>query len=142
MNILEEILSACTHHMGFMEGSAKSNSRQRELVYIRNLFYKFSRKYTSYSVAQLGMIVNKKNHSTVLHGLHTIENDLEQNEELRIIAAKIEDDVKVIIHNNNLSPLEKMRKDIELIQKTLYNLTDNYVSLRNELQSVKKKKLT
>jgi predicted regulator of amino acid metabolism with ACT domain len=135
MNILNEILSECTHHMGFIKDSAKTKNRKKELVFVRNLYFKFARMYTTYSTVQIGMIV-KRDHATVLHGLETIENDLAQYEDLRNISKKIEHSVKNIVQNDNLSALQKTLNNIEEIQKLLLDLKENYITLSNELQAI------
>ena len=41
------------------------------------------RKLTNYSVTDIGRMIGKRDHSTVLHGIAKIENDLKENDVLQ-----------------------------------------------------------
>ena len=47
-------------------------TRIREVVYVRNLYYKLARDYTSFGYSDIGKEINK-NHATVIHGVKTME---------------------------------------------------------------------
>ena len=52
-------------------------SRNRELVFKRQLLMWYLRKNTNLSLSRIGQICGKKDHATTLHAFRTIENYLE-----------------------------------------------------------------
>jgi chromosomal replication initiator protein len=50
------------------------NSRKRELVEARFFFYWYGYKHQLYTYKALGLATNGRHHTTVLHGISTLEN--------------------------------------------------------------------
>ena len=48
-------------------------SREREMVYMRSIYYKLCKDFTFESLAKIGKAVNK-DHATVIHGLKVFDN--------------------------------------------------------------------
>jgi len=48
-------------------------SREREIVYMRSIYYKLCKDFTFESLTNIGKAVNK-NHATVIHGLKVFDN--------------------------------------------------------------------
>ena len=48
-------------------------SREREIVYMRSIYYKLCKEFTFESLTKIGNTVNK-DHATVIHGLKIFEN--------------------------------------------------------------------
>lgn len=57
-------------------------SRNRELVFKRQLLMWYLRKNTNLSLSRIGQICGKKDHATTLHAFRTIENYLEYNDKV------------------------------------------------------------
>lgn len=57
-------------------------SRNRELVFKRQLLMYYLRNNTNLSLSRIGQICGKKDHATVLHGVRTVENYLEYNDKV------------------------------------------------------------
>jgi hypothetical protein len=91
---LPELFRAITAATGVTIVKMKSKSRKREVVYARYLTYYFCQQefiMIKYRMATLF----KQNHATVLHGLTTIENFVEQSDPLIInLITKIQNHVK------------------------------------------------
>jgi len=49
------------------------SSREREIVYMRSIYYKLCKEFTFESLTKIGNTVNK-DHATVIHGLKIFEN--------------------------------------------------------------------
>ena len=49
-------------------------TRKREIVQARQFIQHFTKKYTNYSLSQIGSITGGKDHATVLHSYNTVEN--------------------------------------------------------------------
>ena len=51
----------------------QEESRRRDVVYSRAIYYKLAKDYSGKSLAKIGKAVNK-DHATVIHGLKLFEN--------------------------------------------------------------------
>ncbi|MDR1878519.1 MAG: chromosomal replication initiator protein DnaA [Bacteroidales bacterium] len=60
-----------------------SLSRKRDVVLIRQISMYFSKKYTKFSLAQIGLQCGNKDHATVLHACRTVENLIKTNPDFR-----------------------------------------------------------
>lgn len=52
------------------------NNRQRKLARARQLFFYFARKQTMASLREIGQYAGGRDHSTVIHGVRAIENEM------------------------------------------------------------------
>lgn len=76
----------------YFEINLKRNTRKRNYVEARAIFYKLCREFTKMSLEQIGEQVNR-DHSSVLHGIRCLNNWVEQDNRiknnLRILRNKI-----------------------------------------------------
>ena len=54
----------------------KSRSLKQDLVFTRYLYMKYAKENTRYTLEKIGKFVNR-DHATVLHGINTINNEVE-----------------------------------------------------------------
>ncbi|MCM1063213.1 MAG: chromosomal replication initiator protein DnaA [Eubacterium sp.] len=87
------IINVVAEHFGVKPEDITSKRRNSEFVQPRQVVMYLCGKYTHNSLANIGKILGKKDHTTVIHGIRKITAELEVNEELRnkvdIITKKI-----------------------------------------------------
>lgn len=72
-----------------------SASRKREIVQARQVTMYLSKQYTEMPFAQIGSLIGKKNHATVLHACRTVREQMEVDRSFRDEVAEIELKLKV-----------------------------------------------
>jgi chromosomal replication initiator protein len=77
------IISIVAEHFGITVEDITSKRRNSELVQPRQICMYLCRKLTEESLQNIGKALNKKDHTTVIHGIDKITDDLQTNEELR-----------------------------------------------------------
>ena len=70
-------------------------SRKREIVQVRQITMYLSKQYTEMSLAQIGTIIGKKNHATVLHACKIVKDQIEVDKAFRSQIEDIERRLKV-----------------------------------------------
>lgn len=78
------IISVVAEHFGVKPEDIVSKKRNSEFVQPRQVVMYLCRELTSVSQVNIGKILGKKDHTTVIHGVKKIETEMETNEELRI----------------------------------------------------------
>jgi len=69
-------------------------SRKRQIVQARQVTMYLSKNYTEMSLAQIGSLIGKKNHATVLHSINTVKEQMEVDKIFREEIAEIEKKLK------------------------------------------------
>ncbi|MDR2948697.1 MAG: chromosomal replication initiator protein DnaA [Prevotella sp.] len=69
-------------------------SRKRQIVQARQVTMYLSKNYTEMSLAQIGSLIGKKNHATVLHACRTVKEQMEVDKVFREEIAEIEKKLK------------------------------------------------
>lgn len=69
-------------------------SRKRQIVQARQIAMYLSKSYTEMSLAQIGSLIGKKNHATVLHACRTVREQMEVDKTFREEVAEIEKKLK------------------------------------------------
>ncbi|NDW10760.1 chromosomal replication initiator protein DnaA [Dysgonomonas sp. 520] len=69
-------------------------SRKREIVLARQVTMYMAKQHTDLSLAQIGAIIGKKNHATVLHACKTVKNQLDVDKSFRDDIDEIEKELK------------------------------------------------
>lgn len=69
-------------------------SRKRQIVQARQVAMYLSKSYTEMSLAQIGSLIGKKNHATVLHACRTVREQMEVDKIFREEVAEIEKKLK------------------------------------------------
>lgn len=77
------IISVVAEHFGVKPEDIVSKKRNSEFVQPRQVVMYLCRELTSVSQVNIGKILGKKDHTTVIHGVKKIETEMETNEELR-----------------------------------------------------------
>jgi len=71
-----------------------SNSRKRDVVQARQLAMYFAKKHTNESLNIIGLQCGNKNHSTVVHACHTINNLIETDKQFKSYVDELEKKIK------------------------------------------------
>ena len=68
----------------------QTSSRKREIVQARQVTMYLSKKYTDCSLSNIGKIVGKKDHATVLHACKTVKDQIETSKDFAASVEAIE----------------------------------------------------
>jgi chromosomal replication initiator protein len=79
----EDILSMVAEHYGVTEKDIIGNKRSSKIVIPRQIAMYLCRELTGTSLKGIGKIIGNRDHTTVMHGIEKIENELSTNESLR-----------------------------------------------------------
>ena len=77
------IINVVAEHYGVKPEDIKSPRRNSEFVLPRQVYMYVASKLTVESQQNIGKYINKKDHTTVIHGINKISSKLETDEELR-----------------------------------------------------------
>lgn len=77
--LIEHICNVVCDYFSIKQEIFQSNTRKREVVFARQIAFYFARKYTKLSLAKIGEKIGDKDHTTIRHGLITVENLMETN---------------------------------------------------------------
>lgn len=77
------IVEVVAEHFGITPEDIMSKRRNTEYVLPRQICMYLCRKYTDDSLQSIGKAVGKKDHTTVIHGIEKITDDIEKNDELK-----------------------------------------------------------
>ena len=83
----ELIINTVAEHYGVKPEDIKSPKRNSEFVLPRQVYMYVASKLTVESQQNIGKYINKKDHTTIIHGVNKIEDELKNNDEL---ASKVE----------------------------------------------------
>jgi len=112
-----------------------TRSRERDLVYIRSIYYKLCRDFTRESLYLIGKNVNR-DHATVLHGLkvfdHIIDNFWEKElmDKYLGIKKRIQGKVKIEVKSYDPDKFYRDKYRIKLLQNiNMYRFTKNCINI-------------
>ncbi len=77
------IISVVAEHFGITPDDIISKRRNSEFVQPRQICMYLCRKLTAESLQNIGKALGKKDHTTVIHGIDKITEEVEHNEEMR-----------------------------------------------------------
>ena len=83
----ELIIEVVAEHFGVSPEDITSKKRNSEFVQPRQVVMYLCRKLTDTSYVNIGKLLGKKDHTTIIHGINKISNELKNNDEL---ASKVE----------------------------------------------------
>ena len=83
----ELIIEVVAEHFGVTPEDITSKKRNSEFVQPRQVVMYLCRKLTDTSYVNIGKLLGKKDHTTIIHGVNKIEDELKNNDEL---ASKVE----------------------------------------------------
>lgn len=78
-------------YFNITEEQLESKSHKIELVWPRQVIQFFCKKNTNNSLNEIGWFIGKKDHATVLHSIHRVNNAIETNRTSRKEITKISD---------------------------------------------------
>ena len=78
----ELIIEVVAEHFGVSLEDITSKKRNSEFVQPRQVVMYLCRKLTDTSYVNIGKLLGKKDHTTIIHGVNKIEDELKSNEEL------------------------------------------------------------
>ena len=88
------IMNIVAEHFNVKAEDITSKKRNAEFVQPRQVFMYLCRDLTDTSLTNIGKFLGKKDHTTVMHGVSKIEEEMKMNDDLR---SKIETIKKKII---------------------------------------------
>ena len=77
------IINVVAEHFGVKVEDITSKRRNSEFVQPRQVVMYLCRELTDTSFADIGKMLGKKDHTTIIHGVNKITSELESNEELK-----------------------------------------------------------
>lgn len=77
------IINVVAEHFGITPDDIMSKKRNSELVQARQIVMYLCRDLTATSLAGIGKLLGKKDHTTVIHGVNKISDEIVNNEELK-----------------------------------------------------------
>lgn len=90
-----DIADVVCNHFNIKKELIQTSSRKREIVQARQVAMFLSKQYTEMSLAQIGSIIGKKNHATVLHACKMVKDQIEVDKGFRDEISKIEKTLKL-----------------------------------------------
>jgi len=76
-------------HFGMLTDVLKSASRQRSVLYPRQMAMYLCRKLTDSSLPEIGQAFGGRDHSTVIHAIDKISKELEQDKHKRVLMERL-----------------------------------------------------
>ena len=82
--VIEVITTTVANYFGLTVPQMFEKRRERGIVVPRQLCHSFARKHTNLSLAEVGMKIGEKDHSTVVYSCKTINILKGNNEQIRM----------------------------------------------------------
>ncbi len=79
----EKIMSVVCEHYDVKPSVITSNKKDSDIVLPRQIIMYLCKNYTDCTLEMIAKFLNKKDHTTVMHGIKKIKNDLDHNDELK-----------------------------------------------------------
>ncbi|GAB6011618.1 chromosomal replication initiator protein DnaA [Viscerimonas tarda] len=92
---IDNITEVVCKHFNIKSELIHTASRKREIVQARQVTMYLSKRYTEMSLSQIGTIIGKKNHATVLHSCRMVKDQIEVDKGFRNDIAEIEKKLKI-----------------------------------------------
>ncbi len=77
------VLKVVAEHFGITSADIISQKRIKELVYPRQIVMYLCRSFIDMPLKQIGLLLGRRNHSTIINGCKKIDKDLKTNESTR-----------------------------------------------------------
>ena len=77
------VLKIVAEHFGITPADIISQKRIKELVYPRQIVMYLCRSFIDMPLKQIGLLLGRRNHSTIINGCKKIDKDLKNNESTR-----------------------------------------------------------
>lgn len=79
---VEFIIDVVSEHFGISTSDLMSSKKSRNIAYPRQISMYLCRELTTLSLKEIGSKMGNRDHSTVLHGINKIENDMKKDSSL------------------------------------------------------------
>ena len=80
---IETIQSVVCDYLGIPEDLVRARTRKREVVQARQVAMYFSKEITKHSLKTIGLHFGGRDHSTVIHGIRSVEDQIETDPSFR-----------------------------------------------------------
>lgn len=87
---IQQILDAVTQYYNVRLGDLQSKKRQKSIAFPRQVCMYFARKFTRYSLEEIGGYFGGRDHTTVLHAVRTVKQDIRQTAQVAEQISQIE----------------------------------------------------
>lgn len=86
---VEQIQRIVCEYFGLPEDLVRARTRKREAVQARQVAMYFAKQYTKHSLKTIGLKFGGRDHSTVIHGIQAVENQIETDAKFRETIAEL-----------------------------------------------------
>lgn len=90
----EACIKAVEKHFNLREGDIISQKKTKDISYPRQMCMYIMRELTKQSLPKIGQVLGGRDHTTVLHGIKKIENDIDDNSTIKNIVEDIMKNIK------------------------------------------------
>ncbi len=91
---LDNIVDACCEHWGCSHDDLYSKSRKASIVTVRQTVMYLAHKHTKMTTSRIGLLIGGRNHATVLHAIHQVEDRLATDHDYKSHVSAIEAQLK------------------------------------------------
>ncbi len=91
---VEDIMSQVCAYCNVKKADIYTASRKANIVEVRQISMYLAHKYTKLSTSKIGALVGNRNHTTVIHSVKTVENQLNTDAKFKQKVEEIEKNVK------------------------------------------------
>lgn len=81
--LIEEIQRIVSQHFDIPDDMLRAKTRKKEIAYIRQLAMYLTKELTKYSLTTIGLHFGGRDHSTVIHAIQCIENQIKRDKKVR-----------------------------------------------------------
>ena len=86
---IDFIADVVSSHVGIPTPELKDRSRRRPIVFARHMAMYFAKQFSDKPLTSIGRFFGGRDHSTVLHAINSIEQQVEYDEDVRKTVAAI-----------------------------------------------------
>ncbi|NMB42859.1 MAG: chromosomal replication initiator protein DnaA [Clostridiales bacterium] len=79
----ELIMDLVSEHYGITTQEIVSSNKSRNIAFPRQICMYLCRRYTELSLADIGNVLGKRDHTTILHGVDKVENTIKEDASLK-----------------------------------------------------------
>lgn len=87
---LQCILNKVAEETNVSISQIAGRAREQHVVEARHIYYFLAKRYTKQTLKKIGGYINGRDHTSVLHGIKSISNYTQNEPELRMTIARIE----------------------------------------------------
>lgn len=84
--------SVCKHYECSLQ-ELRSNSRNKQLSHVRHITMYLCKRLTTKSLRDISFFLHRKDHSTILHGITKIQEEIENNEQFAHAITQLEQEI-------------------------------------------------